>query len=280
MLFAFSPTAALIEWILYEAGVAKGKLGTPVHGVALGVALSRVSAGPFYQFQNSDDGEESLAKLVLQLCRRVSNLEPDQGVVVTQVQGFKATVAGILKAMGSQKKETEKREVIDEGSVAKVLEEMKLIVRELPQRLEQRMIEGPERVRSRKISLRRFHPSMIEDMVHRMSRRSDDPIGLLIIASLVREDFPWLYEIGVEAYRGAKSPNLERAENAMRGFRDAAEATVRGPFMEELGPSKEVYMFLSELPGIIHNYMERVLERRAEKRVRAPRSAEVKKEEA
>lgn len=47
-------------WILYEAGVAKGKLGTPVHGVALGVALSRVSVGPFYQFQNSDDSESPL----------------------------------------------------------------------------------------------------------------------------------------------------------------------------------------------------------------------------
>lgn len=32
-------------WILYEAGVAKGKLGTPVHGLALGVPLTRVSAG-------------------------------------------------------------------------------------------------------------------------------------------------------------------------------------------------------------------------------------------
>jgi hypothetical protein len=95
----------------------------------------------------------------------------------------------------------------------------------------------------------------------------------------VREDFPWLYEIGVEAYHGAKSPNLERAENAMRGFLNAAEATVRGPFMDELGPSKEVYMFMSELPSIIHNYMEMILGRRAEKRVRAPRSAEVKKEE-
>src|SRR2546423_12524742 len=42
-------------WILYEAGVAKGKLDTPVHGIALGVQLSRVTAGPFYQFQNLDD---------------------------------------------------------------------------------------------------------------------------------------------------------------------------------------------------------------------------------
>src|SRR5436305_1526481 len=37
-------------WLLFEAGVAKGKLDTPVVGVALGVPLNRVSAGPFYQF--------------------------------------------------------------------------------------------------------------------------------------------------------------------------------------------------------------------------------------
>src|SRR5262245_43585167 len=37
-------------WILYEAGVAKGKLGTPVHGLALGVPLGQASTGPFAQF--------------------------------------------------------------------------------------------------------------------------------------------------------------------------------------------------------------------------------------
>ncbi len=57
-------------WILYEAGVAKGKLDTPVHGIALGIPLGSVSTGPFYQFQNSDDSEESLTKLVLQLSKR------------------------------------------------------------------------------------------------------------------------------------------------------------------------------------------------------------------
>src|SRR6266853_933952 len=61
-------------WILFEAGVAKGKLNTPVLGVALGVPLSRVSAGPFYQFQNMDDSAEDLTKLVNQLARRVSSL--------------------------------------------------------------------------------------------------------------------------------------------------------------------------------------------------------------
>src|SRR3989442_590837 len=64
-------------WILFEAGVAKGKLNTPVVGVALGVPLSRASAGPFYQFMNMDDSEGDLTKLVNQLARRVPGLELD-----------------------------------------------------------------------------------------------------------------------------------------------------------------------------------------------------------
>src|SRR5258708_26576663 len=76
-------------WILYEAGVAKGKLNTPVVGVALGVPLSRITAGPFYQFQNMDDSEADLTKLVHQLGRRVANLELDADVVTVQVQAFK-----------------------------------------------------------------------------------------------------------------------------------------------------------------------------------------------
>jgi hypothetical protein len=48
-------------WMLYEAGVAKGKLDIPVHGLALGVPLSRASVGPFAQFQNCGDDVESIS---------------------------------------------------------------------------------------------------------------------------------------------------------------------------------------------------------------------------
>lgn len=57
-------------WILYEAGVAKGKLDATVFGVALGVAVDVTRTGPFAQFQNCADDEDSLTKLVLQLIRR------------------------------------------------------------------------------------------------------------------------------------------------------------------------------------------------------------------
>ncbi|MGA2039919.1 MAG: hypothetical protein ABSH42_11625 [Bryobacteraceae bacterium] len=86
-------------WILFEAGVAKGKLSTPVAGVALGVPLSRVSAGPFYQFLNIEDTEDDLTKLVNQLARRVPGLELDADVVKDQVAAFKAAEAAILKKL-------------------------------------------------------------------------------------------------------------------------------------------------------------------------------------
>jgi hypothetical protein len=83
-------------WILFEAGVAKGKLATPVIGVALGVPLNRVTAGPFYQFQNMDDTEGDLIKLVYQLARRIPNLELDADVVKPQVTTFKQSEAALL----------------------------------------------------------------------------------------------------------------------------------------------------------------------------------------
>jgi len=259
--------AKQIPWILYEAGVAKGKLGTPVQGIALGVPLSRVSAGPFYQFHNLDDTEDSIAKLVLQLCRRVTGLEPDEGVVAVQVQEFKASAAEVLKTIGGQK--TEKPESVDEGSVAKVLEEMKLIVRDLPQRFEQQMAEGSERSRSRKFPFRRFDPMMVDEMAHMVSKRSGDPIGILIIASLVRDEFPWLYEIGLDAYHAAKGRNIEGARDAIRTFRDVAEATIHGPFMFEMGfGDKATHMLMRDIPMMIDHYMESILEKPVGKRTR------------
>ncbi len=239
-------------WILYEAGVAKGKLQTPVHGVALGVPLSRFSNGPFYQFQNCDDSENSLTKLVLQLCRRIAGLEPDEDVVIAQVQVFKQKVNDVI--VNQLPKENKVSPQENEAAVAKVLEEMKLIVRELPMRIEQQMIESPERFKSKR--MRRFHPMMIDEMIRMISRRSESPIGLLIIASVVKEDFPWLYELGVEAYRAAKSGDNRETREAMRVFRDASELSSWSLYEGNGFYSKDARMQLEELPIMIDHYMQ------------------------
>jgi hypothetical protein len=57
-------------WIPFEAGVAKSKLNTTVIALALGIPLARITTGPFYQFQNMDDSEGDLTKLVNQLSQK------------------------------------------------------------------------------------------------------------------------------------------------------------------------------------------------------------------
>ena len=144
-------------WILYEAGVAKGKLGTPVFGVALGISLGNVSTGPFYQFQNCDDSDDSLTKLVMQLAKRIPSLEPDNDVVNAQVQAFKSKAETILSTLDESGTETE-YESPSASATAKLLEELKVMFRDLPSRVEDRLFDYDSTSRRRKP--RRFHPLM------------------------------------------------------------------------------------------------------------------------
>ncbi|HEY3380931.1 MAG TPA: hypothetical protein VGK32_04140 [Vicinamibacterales bacterium] len=251
-------------WILFEAGVAKGKLNTPVVGVALGVPLSRVSAGPFYQFMNMDDSEGDLTKLVNQLARRVPNLELDSDVVKTQVAAFKATEAALLKKLtpGSAKAET--KEEVDESAVAKLAEEMKA----LPSRVAERLAESGDPFRRRR--MRRLHPMMFEELMH-MSGEPGDPVSILMVASLVRDDMPWLYELAMEVYRAVKAGNVEAVEREMQRLRRFSEMMMRGPFMEEFGfGGKESHMFAMEFPQMLEHMLRRTLEMKKEHPRRKP----------
>lgn len=241
-------------WILFEAGVAKGKLNTPVVGVALGVPLSRVSAGPFYQFQNMDDSESDLTKLVNQLAKRVPGLELDADVVKVQVSGFKATEDAILKALGAVPPKKESADETEGSSVAKLIEEMKA----LPSRVAERLAESGEPFRRRRF--RRLHPMMFEEMMH-MSGEPGDPVAILMAASMVRDDAPWLYELAMEVYRAVKSGDIEAIKSEMDRLQRFSELSMHGPFMEEFGMGdREVHMFSREFPRMLLHTLSRTLE--------------------
>jgi len=83
-------------WILYEVGVAKGKLGTRAFGLALGVPPASLNTGPFAQFQNCGDDEDSLTKLVLQMIKKNPDASPREQAVRTHVAAFRKTIASLL----------------------------------------------------------------------------------------------------------------------------------------------------------------------------------------
>ncbi len=242
-------------WILYEAGVAKGKLQRPVFGVALGIPFNKASTGPFAQFQNCDDDEESLTKLVMQLVDRIPDSEPEHDDVLLQVKTFKTKTDKVLARLGDSDETADQDLPLDNSTVAKLFEEVKVMFRDLPSRLKSEL--GDEGRTRRRPRFRRFHPGMIEEMIHMAGGKRPDPaLGMLVIASFFRDDAPWLYELALEAYRAVKSGSLRKARDAIRTFQRVAEFTAQGPFMEELGmASEEMPIMLMDMSHMIEHFM-------------------------
>jgi hypothetical protein len=242
-------------WILYEAGVAKGKSDIPVFGVAIGVPLKKVSTGPFYQFENSDDSEEALTKLVMQLAARVTNLKPYNNVVKSQVQAFKSKAEKILNESGTKIE----NETSSDSATAKLLEELKVMYRELPSRVEDQLSENIGVSKSRKI--RRFHPGMFEELMH-ITDRGFGLVGILIFASLVRDDAPWLYEVAMEAFRVLTSGTQKAIEQIVRSVKTLRSLPMHSHMFEELGMmgSKEMHMLIIEGPQILERMVMICLE--------------------
>jgi len=248
-------------WILYEAGVAKGKLSADdrVFGIALGITLDEAATGPFAQFQNSPDEEDSITTLVLQLIRRHPQAAPREEAVRRQVQLFRESVASLLKG---RKKETTQTPVrADENSVAKFFEEIKVLVGGVPERVVGQLGVDPQARRMKR--RRRFHPGMLEEILHHPMWREDPEstgVPILLVFSLIRDDFPWLYEVATQLYRAIIIGEPRGVDRARRTLLHSIELTSRDPIMREMmlnGPDdEEMLMFLNHFVHDIGGFLQ------------------------
>ncbi len=248
-------------WILYETGVAKGKLNASdrVLGIALGVTLEEAATGPFAQFQNSPDEEDAITGLVLQLIRRHPQAAPREEAVRRQVQAFRESVAKLLKDRRSATAQPAAR--ADETSVAKFFEEIKLLIADVPERIAGQLGTDPQMRRMKR--RRRIHPMMLEEIFHHpMWKESPDAAGISILVafSLLRDDFPWLYELGADLYHAIQSGDQREIDRAQKTLLNTVEMTTQGPFMYEMmgGPEdEEAFMFLRHFVHDIDHFISR-----------------------
>jgi hypothetical protein len=242
-------------WILFEAGMAKGKLDTPILGVALGIELKDASTGPFAQFQNCGDDEDSLTKLVFQLVNRIPNSEPDRETIKFQVGKFKKSIDGILQTLSkpAEGTATGKAKVSDiENSSAKLFEEIKIMFQDLPSRIERSETSKSGRRK------RRFHPGMIEEL----SLSSKDPVlGVRVALSLYRDLLPWVYDEGNAMLSKLAVAKAKAArERLFAEFEHFLSTSLRNPYVEKyLVDSEEDFFLVSEGPRLILRAMHRVV---------------------
>lgn len=248
-----TPNSVDRPWILFETGMAKGKLDTPILVIALGLTLKKASTGPFAQFQNCSGSENALCKLVFQLVDRIPNSEPDEETIRIHVQRFITTIEEIF----SKRKENPQTDDVveyNENDTSKLFEEIKVMFQDLPSRIDNRI--SPEFSEKRR---KRFHPMMVDELMH----MSPNPyVGMLMALSLVKDKMPWLYEIGIETIRKIRSNvSIKEKDMALMEFDEMTEMLSHSPMMEEFAMinSKEDYMLLRELPRMLRKNMKRLI---------------------
>lgn len=247
-----TPNSVDRPWILFEAGMAKGKLNTPILGISLGIPLKNASTGPFAQFQNCSDDEDSLCKLVFQLVDRIPNSEPDNETIKFHVGKFKSKIDEIFKKR-NENPESDEVVVYDDNSSVKLFEEIKVMFQDLPSRIEQNVsLDYRDRRR------RKFHPMMIEELMH---MGKDPKIGLMIGLSMLREKMPWIYDVGMDTIKVLESdlPEEEKMSHYER-FEHVVEYSTGHPIMREfMGETKEEYMLYREMPRMIMKNFRRLM---------------------
>ena len=107
-----------------------------------------------------------------------------------------------------------------------MFEEVKEIVRELPERVDERVGSLARRGPLRR--MRRFHPMMVEELMFhpafvRKKRWSGGSVAGVL--SLMRDELPWFYEPGIELYRALRTGKKAEIQRAKDNLMAVAELT-------------------------------------------------------
>lgn len=105
---------------------------------------------------------------------------------------------------------------------------------------------------------RKFHPMLLEEMMHMGIEVKEPTLGFLMMVSLYKDDFPWVYEIGLETYRGLKiAKNKSEIYKLISNF-DFAFEMIGHPMMRDfMGKSEDSFFLYKEGRHMIRNFFDR-----------------------
>jgi hypothetical protein len=244
-------------WVLFEAGaLAKSMQGAKVIPLLWNLEFSDIS-GPLAQFQAKKVERGGLAEVINSINQSAEQIVPEDRAR----QLFSALWPEFEKQLEA---------IPDVAPTAKhmrpqheILEELVTGVRGLDARFRELEGEMSEHGPSRRRRFRHFHPMMFDELAHMVSEEGDDPISLLMLGGLIRDDFPWLYEIVIEAYRELRIGDQKAAQQALERLRRVTKALGKGRMMEEfMGPSKDAHIMMMELPRLLDRFLHRFEVRR------------------
>lgn len=107
---------------------------------------------------------------------------------------------------------------------------------------------------------RKLHPMMFDELMHIGMQMEDANLSFLMMISFIKDDFPWIYEVGLETYRGLKSAKSKiEKRRLIEKFEKALEMTGHPMMREFYGKSDEMYMFSKDVRHFMHRFLDKYL---------------------
>lgn len=221
------------QWLLFEAGaLSRSMQEGRVIPLLFDIEFKDIS-GPLAQFQAKKFDNKGVWDVVSALNRLGETPVPDNRLR----QLFDALWPDLERAVDAIPKNNKNPHAARPQT--EILEELVASVRGLDVRLRD-VAEGANDFPGR----RRFASrSMQREMMSMLDMEPGNPVRLLMLASTVRDEMPWLYEIISEAYRQEISGHHQKANQAKHQLMNA----VRMMPLSRLADDKGVYEIFHEI---------------------------------
>lgn len=270
-------------WLTFEAGaLSKTMEKASVSPFLFDIKRSEVS-GPILQFQSTIFEREDIRKLISSLNRACG---PETLSDERLERAFSIWYPNLEEQLNllhqsntesSSTEEQEQEQVIDtngkileeildltrsnqkllrspDGEFTKEVETIKISVEKVLKRLD---FDGEPR-RSRKN--RRLHPMFFEELLNNSHNFPNRYTGFQIAISFLKEEFPWLYDSGMDTVKILRSQTLARTkkQNSIEEFLQLVSFTFENPIIRELYlPDKDMWMMVRELPYLLRALIEK-----------------------
>ena len=266
-------------WLTFEAGALSKTMDKSfVSPFLFDIKRSEVD-GPILQFQSTIFEKADLKKLVKTLNKACEKDGLAENRLDKAFDVWYPTLESELKklkdtppaanddSVGTEVETPEAQEILEEildlsrinqkllrnpdDSLGANLEKMNAQFQGLMQRLE---LDGP---RSRRHP-RSFDPMMVEELLRLAPDGSNQFVGIQMVLALVRDQFPWVYDGGIETISILRSRRSQDDKQiAMRYFIQLLEFSFEHPMMREFyGGNSEYRMFYHELHRLIIRAMQ------------------------
>ncbi len=267
-------------WLTFEAGALSKTMDKSfVSPFLFDIKRSEVN-GPILQFQSTIFQKDDIKKLLVSLNKagtegqlsdekldkaldvwypdleknlnELLDKQPKPEEVKSEVQKNEPLVNSILEEILDLSRVNQKLLRNPDSDIYKTIESMQIMLKEIITRSE---FEKDSRMVRRR---RKIHPKMLDEILHMSPRFEKNFTGFQIAISLFRNDFPWIYDAGIDLVRTLRSsdePEIQR--DAVQAFDELIEFSLEHPMMREMFmPDKEIWMMARDLPHILRRTLD------------------------